>query len=83
MVTVSSEIITDTNSQRTLIEASCKGHEYDSVITRNHAKQVNGDMGFENGGRARRNTYRSLKATGKSRQVNGNVSGNAAKDFWK
>jgi hypothetical protein len=83
MVTVSSEIITDMNSQRTLIEASYKGHEYDSVIARNHAKQVNGDMGFENGGCSRRNTYKSPKAMGKSRQVNGNVSGNAAKDFWK
>lgn len=78
-VTVSSEIVTDTNSQRTPIG---EGHKYDSITASNDARQVNGDMGLENGGRSRRNIYKGVKATGKSRQVNGNLSENNAKGFW-
>ena len=83
MVTVSSEIITDTNGQQTLIEASYEGHKYDFATASNDARQVNGDVGLENGGRSRRNIYKKVKATGKCRQVNGNLSGNVAKELLK
>jgi len=70
-------------SRVTLIEASHEGHKYDSVIATNDARQVNGDMGLENGGRSQRNLYRGLKAMEKCRQVNGNLSEGVAKEFWK
>jgi hypothetical protein len=54
-------------------EEQQQGHEYISITAEDESIQVNGDVGLQQGMLSRRNTYNCAIASGRGRQINGNV----------